>query len=91
MCSDLSHTQESVRRFIEVAWVPLHWVRRKARTVRLSLPFSPPQGISAFFQTAGVFLQFFGQQGYSSNFPGQQGICVLLYTHTQTVSSRGIV
>ncbi|MQM18369.1 hypothetical protein Taro_051358, partial [Colocasia esculenta] len=50
MWSALSHTQESARRFIEVAWVPLNRVGQKARTVGLSLPFSPPQqDVSAIF------------------------------------------
>ncbi|MQL98959.1 hypothetical protein Taro_031676 [Colocasia esculenta] len=39
-----SHTQESARHFIEVTWVLLHRVGQEARTVRLSLPFSAPQG-----------------------------------------------
>ncbi|MQM01198.1 hypothetical protein Taro_033951 [Colocasia esculenta] len=73
-----SHTQESARHFIEATWVPLHRIGQEARTVRLSLPFSAPQGricnfsgnkgTSAILSFMGIFLQFYPSRGYFCNF-----------------------
>ncbi|MQL99823.1 hypothetical protein Taro_032551 [Colocasia esculenta] len=73
-----SHTQESTRHFIEATWVPLHRVGQEARTIRLSLSFSMPQGrirnfpgsrgASAILSFMGIFMQFYPLWGYLCNF-----------------------
>ncbi|MQL97479.1 hypothetical protein Taro_030173 [Colocasia esculenta] len=80
-----SHAQESARHFIEATWVPLHRIGQEARTVRLSLPFSAPQGCicnfpgsrgtSAILSFMGIFLQFSQKQGYSYKFLADRSIC----------------
>ncbi|MQL69179.1 hypothetical protein Taro_001465, partial [Colocasia esculenta] len=74
----LSHTQKSARHFMEATWVPLHRIGQEARTIKLSLPFSAPQGhfcnfpgsrgTSAILSFMGIFLQFYPSRGYFCNF-----------------------
>ncbi|MQL82486.1 hypothetical protein Taro_014958, partial [Colocasia esculenta] len=96
----LSHTQESTRRFIEAAWVPLHRVGQKAQLSGYLSHFLAAGTYPQFFWTAGRLCNLPGRQGISAifqasgyfcNFLGQQGICVLLYTHTQTLSPHGVL
>ncbi|MQL83581.1 hypothetical protein Taro_016077, partial [Colocasia esculenta] len=73
-----SHTQESARHFKEATWFPLHRIGQEARTVRLSLPFSAPQGRICNFSGSGgtsvilsfmrIFLQFYPSWGHFCNF-----------------------
>ncbi|MQM14554.1 hypothetical protein Taro_047486 [Colocasia esculenta] len=96
-----SHAQDSARHFIEATWVPLHRIGQEARTVRLSLPFSAPQGricnfpgskgTSAILSFIGIFLQFSQTQGYSCKFLANMSICVLLtYTNTNLIPPGGL-